>query len=79
VSTRKQGTALATALCLFIGTVVIIQVWLVAGSLDAWLSGDKDVLLPAALVSALLLLLNAGLLAYGLVFDARLRQGGTHE
>jgi len=79
VSTRKQGTALATALCLFIGTVVIIQLWLVAGSLDAWLGGDTEVLLPAALVSALLLGLNASLLAYGLVFDARLRHGGTHE
>lgn len=77
--TRKQGTALATALCLFIGTVVIIQLWLVAGSLDAWLSGDHDVLLPAAIASAVLLLLNASLLAYELTFDSRLRHGDTHE
>jgi hypothetical protein len=79
MATRKQGTALATALCLFIGTVVVIQLWLVAGSLDAWLSGEEEVLVPAALTSAALLLLNTGLLAYELTFDARLRRGGTHE
>ncbi len=79
MATRKQGTALSTALCLLIGTVVVIQLWLVAGSLDALLSGDDEVLIPAALVSAGLLLLNAGLLAYGLAFDARLRHGGAHE
>ena len=79
MATRKQGTALATALCLFIGTVVIIQIWLVAGSLDAWLSGEHDVLIPATITSAALLALNASLLAYGLSFDARLRHGGTHE
>ena len=79
MATRKQGTALATALCLFIGTVVIIQLWLVAGSLEAWLSGEEEVLVPAAITSAALLALNAGLLGYGLTFDARLRHGGTHE
>lgn len=79
MATRKQGTALSTALCLLIGTVVVIQLWLVAGSLDAWLSGDDEVLLPAAFVSAGLLVLNAALLGYGLTFDARLRHGGAHE
>ena len=73
MDTRRQGITLVTALCALIGTVLIIQLWVVSASLDALLSGDTAVLGPAALASAALFLLNAALLRYGWAFDARLR------
>jgi len=74
METRQQGRALMTALCLFIGIVLIVQLWLLSAAVDALLSDDRAVLVPAALASLALLAVNAGLLAYGIAFDRRLRR-----
>lgn len=71
---RRQGTTLMTALCLLIGTLVVIQLWLVAASLDALLSGERKVLVPAALCSFGLFVVNALLLGYVADFDRRLER-----
>jgi len=78
LETRRQGISLITAICLFIGTLVVIQLWLVAAALDAWLAGESGVLVPAALASVGLFGLNVGLLAYVRAFDARLKQTQDH-
>jgi hypothetical protein len=64
---------LFTAILWLIGTVVVIQLWLVAAALDALLSGEVRVLIPAALASLVLFLANVGLLVFVLNFDRRLR------
>lgn len=79
METRRQGLSLVTALCLLIGVVVIIQLWLVAASLDALLSGDTGVLWPSAVVSLVLCALNAGLLWYAFDFDGRVRRSSPDE
>lgn len=74
METRRQGTTLMTALCLLIGTLLVIQLWLVAASLDALYSGDLGVLVPSALVSLGLFVVNALLLWYAADFDRRLQR-----
>jgi hypothetical protein len=79
VETRKQGLTMITALCVLIGVVLIIQLWLVAAALDALLGGDTSVLAASAVVSFALFVLNAGLLWYVLTFDDRVRRSSPDE
>jgi hypothetical protein len=74
VQQRRQGLTLYTAILWLIGTVVVIQLWLVAAALDALLAGEVGILIPAAIASLLLFLLNGGLLLFVLRFDQRVRQ-----
>jgi F0F1-type ATP synthase assembly protein I len=69
----EQGLTLFTAILWLIGIVVVIQLWLVSAALDALLGGDRHVLLPAALASLVLFLLNGSLLLFVLRFDRRVR------
>jgi hypothetical protein len=62
LETRQQAVALFTAVSLLIGIIVIIQLWMVAAALDALLAGQATVLAPAAIASAVLLLINGALL-----------------
>jgi len=63
-----------TAICAFVGFIVIIQLWLVSAALDALLSGDRTVLAPAAVASLVLALVNGGLLLHALHFDRAVRR-----
>ncbi|HEX8953946.1 MAG TPA: DUF6755 family protein [Polyangia bacterium] len=74
METRQQGRALMSALCLFIGIVLVVQLWLLSAAVDAFLSGDAAVLVPATIASVALLAVNGGLLAYGISFDRRIRR-----
>ena len=74
METRPQGRALMSALCLFIGIVVVVQLWLLSAAVDALLGGHTAVLTPAAIASFALLLANVGLLTYGISFDRRIRR-----
>ena len=73
---QKHGTTLMTGIGAFIATVVIIQLWLLSAALEALLSGERGVLLPAAIASAVLAALNAILLARALRYDQKLDSGG---
>ena len=79
METHEQGTTLFTALLVLVGTVVVVQLWLVAAALDALLQGETGALWPAAAASLALFLLNGGLLRYVLDFDARLRHRRPHD
>lgn len=70
----RQGVTLLTALCAFIGTLVIIQLWLVAASLEALYSDETRVLLPATLASAALFVVNVLLLLHARSFDRKMRE-----
>lgn len=74
---RAQGTTLMTAICSFIIVLLIIQIWLVSAALEALLSDDRGVLVPAAIASGVLFLINGGLLLHALRFDRRMRRTGA--
>jgi len=76
VETRHQGSILFSAVLILIALLVVIQLWLVAASLDALFSRQFVVLVPTAIASGVLFMLSGGLLWYVLSFDARLRQWG---
>jgi hypothetical protein len=44
--------------------IVVLQLWLLSATMNAYLGGDRTILLPAALASLVCLALNAGLLWY---------------
>lgn len=67
-----------TAICVFMGTLLIAQLWLLAAALDAYRRHDFAPLWGAALISAILLAVNGGLLLYVLGFDRRLRNNQPH-
>lgn len=56
----------------------MIQLWLVAAALDALLSTDHEVLLPAALGSLAIFAVNGLLLLAALSFDRRV-QSRRHD
>jgi Family of unknown function (DUF6755) len=74
VERQRQGLALFSAIVWLIGTVVVIQLWLVAAALDALLGGVKSILVPATTASLALFFLNAGLLLFVLHYDRRTRR-----
>jgi hypothetical protein len=56
-------TVVDSALAL-IAVIVVVQIWLLTATLEAWLAGHHTVALPAAIVSGLLLAAAAGLVAF---------------
>ncbi len=76
METRQQGSTLFSAILVLIATLVVLQLWLLAAALDALLGRQTAVLVPAAIASTALLVMNAGLLWYVVSFDERLRQWG---
>jgi hypothetical protein len=61
---RDQRTAIVHGMLVFVLMVVVLQLWLLTATMNAWLGGDDSVVWPAAAVSAGGLALNVGLLAY---------------
>lgn len=72
-----QGITLMTAICAFMAVMLIIQIWLVSAALEALLSHDRAVLLPAALASLVLFAINGGLLLHAMRFDDGLRKASS--
>ncbi len=61
---REQRTTIVDGMLVFVLTVVVLQLWLLTATMNAWLGGDESVVWPAAAVSAGGLALNVGLLRY---------------
>jgi hypothetical protein len=61
---RGQRMAIVNAMLAFVILIVILQLWLLTATMNAYLSGDTSTLVPAALASLACLGLNAGLLWY---------------
>jgi hypothetical protein len=62
--TRAQRTTIVSGMLAFVIVLVVLQLWLLTATMNAYLGGDRSVIWPAALVSVACLLLNAGLLRY---------------
>ena len=61
---REQRTTIVYGMLTFVLILVILQLWLLMATMNAYLGGDKSVIWPAAVASLVCLLLNAGLLRY---------------
>jgi hypothetical protein len=61
---RDQRTAIVQGMVVFVLIVVVLQLWLLTATMNAWLGGDDAVVWPAAAVSAGGLALNVGLLIH---------------
>lgn len=62
--TREQRTTIVYGMLGFVVIVVILQLWLLTATMNAYLGGDDSVVWPAAAVSVGCLGLNLGLLRY---------------
>ncbi|HVE87851.1 MAG TPA: DUF6755 family protein [Myxococcales bacterium] len=79
MDTPRQGLPLFTAICMLIGTLVVIQLWILSAQIDALLGGHLGVLAPAAGASLVLFLACGGLLLHARNFDRRVRARGDDE
>lgn len=61
---RNQKTTIVFGILAIVLTLVILQLWLLTATMNAYLAGQEDVLVPAALASIVCFALNAGLLLY---------------
>ncbi len=61
---RDQRTIIVYGMLVFVLIIVVLQLWLLTATMNAWLGGDDSVVWPAAAVSAGGLALNLGLLRY---------------
>ncbi len=62
--TRVQRITIVYGVICFVLILVVLQLWLVTATLDAYLGGDTGLVWPALGASAACLLLNLGLLRY---------------
>ena len=60
--TRLQRTTIIHGMLTFVLMLVVLQLWLLTATMNAYLGGDGAVIWPAAGASAVCLLLNVGLL-----------------
>ena len=61
---RAQRMTITNGILVFVVLIVVLQLWLLTATMNAYLGGDTAVVLPAALASLACLGLNAGLLWY---------------
>ena len=61
---RQQKLTIVSGILAIIGMIVVLQLWLLTATMNAFLGGEESVILPAAIASIVCLLLNIGLLWY---------------
>ena len=71
---REQRVTIIHGMLIFVIVVVVMQLWLLTATMNAWLGGDESIVWPAAAASAACLALNVGLFRY-LVRIERTRSG----
>jgi len=62
--TRDQRATIVFGMLAFVLTLVVLQLWMLTATMNAYLGGDESVIWPAAGASLLCLLLNVGLWRY---------------
>ena len=61
---RQQKTTIVFGILSIVLTVVVLQLWLLTATMNAFLAGQERVIVPAAIASIVCFALNAGLLTY---------------
>ena len=62
--TRAQRTTILNGVVCFVLVLVVLQLWLLTATMNAFLGGDASIVWPALAASVVCLLLNVGLLRY---------------
>ena len=62
--TRAQRATIVNGMLAFVLMLVVLQLWLLTATMNAYLGGDASIVWPAAGASVACLALNAGLLRY---------------
>jgi len=68
---REQKLTIVNGILAIVAMIVIMQLWLLSATMNAFLGGDESVIVPAAVGSLVCLLLNAGLLRYIYLMERR--------
>jgi len=71
--TRLQRMTVLSGMLAFVILIVVLQLWLLTATMNAYLGGDDRVVWPAAAASGACFLLNAGLLRYLYFLDRERR------
>lgn len=61
---RQQKGTIVSGILAIVAMIVILQLWLLTATMNAFLAHDETVIIPAAIASIVCLFLNAGLLWY---------------
>ncbi|HEV2719891.1 MAG TPA: DUF6755 family protein [Thermoanaerobaculia bacterium] len=61
---RQQKSTIVFGILSIVLIIVILQLWLLTATMNAFLAGQEGVIIPAAVASIVCLALNAGLLWY---------------
>jgi hypothetical protein len=61
---RDQRMTIINGMLVFVLIVVVVQLWLLTATMNAWLGGDDSIVWPAVAVSGAGLALNVGLFGY---------------
>jgi uncharacterized membrane protein YkgB len=61
---RKQKTTMVFGILSIVVMMVVLQLWLLTATMNAFLAGQQRVIIPAAVASIVCFILNAGLLSY---------------
>jgi hypothetical protein len=67
--TRRQRMTVLSGMLAFVVMLVVLQLWLLTATMNAYLGGDERVIRPAAAASLVCFALNAGLLRYLYLID----------
>jgi hypothetical protein len=62
--TREQRMPIVQGMLAFVMILLVLQLWLLTATMNAYLGGDASIVWPAAFASLSCFLLNAGLLVY---------------
>ena len=73
---RDQCTTIISGMLVFVLIVVVLQLWLLTATMNAWLGGDESIVWQGLAVSAGGLALNVDLYGYLRRLE-RTRKGGT--
>ena len=61
---RQQKATIVFGILCFVLTIVVLQLWLLTATMNAFLGGQEGVIVPAAVASVVCFALNVGLLSY---------------
>jgi hypothetical protein len=62
--TRQQRATVVNGVLSFVLVLVVLQLWLLTATMNAWLGGDDSIVWPALGASVACLLLSLGLWRY---------------
>lgn len=61
---RQQKSTIVFGILSIVLMIVVLQLWLLTATMNAFLAGQERVIVPAAIASIICFGLNAGLLTY---------------